>query len=98
MYIKSFLLSTVESILIFLLSFIFHKESLCLTLLGGIGASFFLISLVLSGVLGRGDRIRLNYAIEPKEDNQLKKKIQLCTFLISLPNIVTFLIIYFSMH
>ncbi|WP_373845172.1 DUF5316 family protein [Clostridium sp.] len=57
-------------------------------ILGIIGLIFLLLSAILSGSLGSGDRIRFNYAIEDKTFRKTKINLHVSAFLIGFTNII----------
>jgi hypothetical protein len=61
---------------------------------GGIGFFLLGISMILSGSLVSGDKIRANFATESDEDRNRNKKIMFRTAQIGMPNLVLALLIY----
>ncbi|WP_054874269.1 DUF5316 family protein [Oxobacter pfennigii] len=96
MYIKIFVISIAETAMVYATLAIFNKSDMLVTTLGIIGAILLFISSILSGALVSGNRMRLNHAVEDKNEMQNKKTIQVFTFILGLMNVFACLIIYFS--
>ncbi|MCJ8008881.1 DUF5316 domain-containing protein [Lederbergia wuyishanensis] len=62
---------------------------------GSIGFIFVGISIITSGSMVSGDRMRANFATESKEDRTERNRRTLITLLIGLPNIITSGLLYY---
>ena len=91
----SFLVGLIESFLIFIICMLLNKLYIGFKILGIIGLIFLLLSAILSGSLGSGSRIRLNYAVEDKSLRKYRINLHISAFLIGFTNIVFSLISYF---
>ncbi|WP_198039579.1 DUF5316 family protein [Clostridium kluyveri] len=56
---------------------------------------FLLLSAILSGSLGSGDRLRLNYAVEDKTLRKTRINFHLSAFLIGFTNIIFSLVFFY---
>ena len=92
----SFLVGLFESLLIFILCIVLNKISMGFKVLGIVGILFLLLSAILSGSLGSGDRIRLNYAVEDKTLRNSRISYHISAFLIGFTNIIFSLILLFK--
>ncbi|WP_042348519.1 DUF5316 domain-containing protein [Bacillus massiliigorillae] len=62
---------------------------------GGIGLFFIGISIVYSGSMVSGDRMRANFATESDEDRRKRNSVTFRTALIAIPNLIITFLIYF---
>lgn len=62
---------------------------------GGIGFFFIGISIIFSGSLVSGDRMRANFATESVEDRRKRNNVTFRSALIGIPNIVMSVFLYF---
>ena len=62
---------------------------------GTVGCIFIVISMVFSGSLASGDRMRANLATETTEHRDERHKITINSLYIALPNIIVAVILYY---
>lgn len=62
---------------------------------GSIGFIFIGISMVMSGSLASGDRMRANFATESPEDGKERIRITLTSLLLGLPSVLTAVLLYY---
>ncbi len=65
---------------------------------GGIGIVFIGISMIFSGALLSGDRMRANYGTESTEDRKNRNTITIRTGVIGITNLIIALFIYFIIN
>ncbi|MBM7694295.1 Na+-transporting methylmalonyl-CoA/oxaloacetate decarboxylase gamma subunit [Peribacillus deserti] len=65
---------------------------------GGIGILFIVISLLISGSMVSGDRMRANFATESAEDRRQRTSTTTRTVLIGLPNVILAALLYFLIN
>ncbi|MFC5602777.1 DUF5316 domain-containing protein [Sporosarcina koreensis] len=68
------------------------------TITGGIGLFFIVISLISSGVLVSGDRMRANLATESAKDNKQRNNVSFSSVLIAVPSIAAAILFYFLLN
>lgn len=95
MLLKNFLLGIGLSIIGILLSIILWGMDKAYLVTGGIGFIFIVISMVMSGSMVSGDRMRANFATESVEDRKERNQTTLNSLLIGLPNVLTAILLYF---
>jgi hypothetical protein len=62
---------------------------------GSIGFIFIGISMVMSGSIVSGDRMRANFATESAEDRKERNRITLNSMLLGLPSVLTAVLLYY---
>ncbi|MGE7916380.1 DUF5316 domain-containing protein [Lysinibacillus xylanilyticus] len=62
---------------------------------GTVGCIFICISMILSGSMVSGDRMRANFATETTDERDERNKITVNAFLIALPNIFATILFYY---
>lgn len=62
---------------------------------GTIGCIFIVISMIFSGSMVSGDRMRANFATETTEHRDERNKITLNSLYIALPNIIVAVVFYY---
>lgn len=62
---------------------------------GSIGFIFIGISMVMSGSIASGDRMRANFATESAEDRKERIRITSNSLLIGLPSVLTAVLLYY---
>jgi hypothetical protein len=68
---------------------------LIINLTGGAALVLLALAIILSGVLGSGDRIRANYSHEDKHERERRNKWISSLLLMAIPNIVGVIILYY---
>ncbi|WP_026693871.1 DUF5316 domain-containing protein [Peribacillus kribbensis] len=61
---------------------------------GGLGMLFIVFSLLISGCMVSGDRMRANFATESAEDRHRRTSTTLRSLLIGLPNVILAALLY----
>ncbi|MGE7674485.1 DUF5316 domain-containing protein [Lysinibacillus sp. NPDC094403] len=62
---------------------------------GTVGCIFIVISMIFSGSLASGDRMRANFATESIENRDERNKITINSLYIALPNIIVAVLFYY---
>ncbi|MGE7948983.1 DUF5316 domain-containing protein [Lysinibacillus sp. NPDC093688] len=62
---------------------------------GTVGCIFIVISMVFSGSMASGDRMRANFATETTEHRNERNKITINSLYIALPNIIVTVLFYY---
>ncbi|MEQ6353551.1 DUF5316 domain-containing protein [Lysinibacillus sp. M3] len=62
---------------------------------GAVGCIFIVISMVFSGSMTSGDRMRANFATETTEHRDERHKITINSLYIALPNIIVAVLFYY---
>jgi hypothetical protein len=95
---KLLFIGLISSILGVLLSMIIWGMENAYFISAGIGLFFIGISVVSSGSMVSGDRMRANFATESAEDRRARNSITFKSALIGLPNLVVAVMIYFLLN
>ncbi|TKC18994.1 hypothetical protein FA727_05455 [Robertmurraya kyonggiensis] len=90
---KNLLLGIILAIVGFLVSILIWGSDKAYFIPGGIGIILLGLSMVLSGSMVSGDRMRANYATESSEDRHSRNKMLLNMTLICAPNLILAIII-----
>ncbi|MDT8718798.1 hypothetical protein IAI10_19255 [Clostridium sp. 19966] len=93
MYKKSLFFSILALIILLTITALIFNLSAAGKVAGSIGLIGMLLSAVFYGILGSGDRIRLNYSVENKKESADRQKAALILLILSLPYIVVAIII-----
>lgn len=91
---KYFLLGILLAAIGTFVSFIVWGSEKVYMITGGIGILFIGISMVLSGSLVNGDKMRANFATETNRDRTKRNKFMFRTALIGIPNLLLALVLY----
>ncbi|MFJ8460590.1 DUF5316 domain-containing protein [Lysinibacillus xylanilyticus] len=78
-----------------LISMIFWGMEKVYIVTGTVGCIFIGISMILSGSMVSGDRMRANFATETTDERDERNKITMNAFLIALPNIFVAILFYY---
>ena len=92
---KCFLLGIVLSIIGILISMFLWGIDKAYLVTGNIGLIFIGISMVMSGSMVSGDRMRANFATESAEDREGRNRTTLNSMLLGLPSILTAVLLYY---
>ncbi|WP_163581930.1 DUF5316 family protein [Gracilibacillus saliphilus] len=95
---KYFLIGIILSVLGIVLSIILWGIDQAYMITGGIGIVFIGISMIFSGALLSGDRMRANYGTESTEDRKNRNTITIRTGVIGITNLIIALFIYFIIN
>ncbi|QGH34709.1 hypothetical protein GI584_11995 [Gracilibacillus salitolerans] len=95
---RCFLIGIILSVIGVLISLIMWGIDKAYVITGGIGILFIGISMIFSGSMVNGNRMRANFATESAEDRRNRNSVTLHTALIGIPNIVIALLIYFFLN
>ena len=89
----SFLIGLVIAMASYLIGFLLNDYNLTLKITGFVVIVSFVISGILNGTFISGDRYRANFLSETKEDRDNKMKIMKFLLLLSIPNVIIFVVI-----
>ncbi len=78
-----------------LISMIFWGMEKVYLVTGTVGCIFIGISMILSGSMVSGDRMRANFATETTDERDERNKITMNALLIALPNIFAAILFYY---
>ena len=92
---KYFLFGIGLSLIGILISIIFWGIDKAYLVTGIIGFVFIGISMVMSGSIASGDRMRANFATESAEDRKERIRITSNSLLIGLPSVLTAVLLYY---
>jgi len=92
----SFLIGLVIAIVAHLIGFLLNDYNITLKITGFIVVGSFLVSGILKGTFISGDRYRANYIGETKDDRDKKMKIIKYALFLSIPNIISIIILAFK--
>lgn len=92
---KYFLIGIGLSIIASVLSVFVWGIDTAYLITGSIGFIFIGISMVLSGSMVSGDRVRANFASESVEDRDKRNKITVNSILLGLPSVLLAILLYF---
>ncbi|WP_208590952.1 DUF5316 family protein [Gracilibacillus suaedae] len=95
---RYFLIGIILSVLGVVLSIILWGVDQAYMITGGIGIVFIGISMIFSGALLSGDRMRANYGTESTEDRRNRNTITIRTGLIGITNLIIALFIYYIIN
>lgn len=88
------IIGTLFAIIGSLVSLVIGEMDKAHIIIGGIGFFFIGISMILSGSLVSGDKVRENYATESEEDRAKRTQTTFRTALIAFPNLLVALFLY----
>ncbi|MBY0121653.1 DUF5316 domain-containing protein [Bacillus sp. S/N-304-OC-R1] len=91
---RYFIIGIFISLISILISLVLWGIEKAYYLSGIIGVIFLGISVILSGSMVSGDRMRANFATESAEDRRTRNNITLRAALIGIPNLVIALVVY----
>lgn len=94
---KYFLIGLVVAVVALVISYITLGSDQTYVIPGGIGFFFIVISMLFSGLMVNGDKMRANFATESKVDRRERTQTAVRTGLIGLPNILLAGFLYFFM-
>ncbi|SDN65220.1 DUF5316 domain-containing protein [Bacillus sp. OK048] len=92
---KYFLFGIGLSLIGILISIIFWGIDKAYLVTGSIGFIFIGISMVMSGSIASGDRMRANFATESAEDRKERNRLTSNSLLIGLPSVLTAVLLYY---
>ncbi|MGE7021595.1 DUF5316 domain-containing protein [Solibacillus cecembensis] len=92
---KYFLLGIGLSLIGILISIFLWGIDKAYLVTGSIGFIFIGISMVMSGSIASGDRMRANFANESAEDRKERTRITLTSMLLGLPSVLTAVLLYY---
>ncbi|WP_028986978.1 DUF5316 domain-containing protein [Thermicanus aegyptius] len=92
--LKSFGIGVLIVLILFILSLVMRDMNLLMQYTTMSGIISMVIAAVIAGVLGSGDRIRANYTHEESDERKERVKLALYFMMISIPNLVTAVIMY----
>lgn len=88
-------IGTVLSIVGVLCSIFFWGTEKAHLLPGLLGGIFIVVSILMSGALANGDRIRANFATETQENRNDRNRIMKNALLLALPNMIVAIFAYY---
>lgn len=92
---KYFLVGVIVAVVALFISYITLGRDMAYIIPGGIGLFFIVISLLFSGLMVNGDKMRANFATESDVDRRERTQTAVRTGLIGLPNILLAGFLYF---
>ncbi|WP_374966882.1 DUF5316 domain-containing protein [Lysinibacillus sp. RS5] len=92
---RYFLMGIFLSLFGVLISMIFWGMEKVYLVTGTVGCIFIGISMILSGSMVSGDRMRANFATETTDERDERNKITVNALLIALPNIFVAILFYY---
>jgi hypothetical protein len=95
--LKYFFIGLGLSIIGIIISFILWNFEKAYLITGGIGFLFISLSMLFSGVLVSGDRLRANYATESTDDRRERTNTAVRLGLIGLPNMIIAVLLFYLM-
>jgi hypothetical protein len=93
--LKYFLFGIGLSIIGILISIVFWGIDKAYLVTGSIGLIFLGISMVMSGSMVSGDKMRANFATESAEDRRERNRTTLKSMLLGLPSVLTSVLLYY---
>ncbi|MGP4042498.1 DUF5316 domain-containing protein [Gracilibacillus sp. D59] len=95
---RYFFIGLILSVIGVLISFIVWGMDKAYVITAGIGFLFIGISMVFSGSMVSGDRMRANFATESDDDRRIRRSVTFRSGLIGIPNLVIALLIYYFLN
>lgn len=95
---RYFLIGILLSLIGILVSIVIWDVGMVTTITSGIGFFFIGISLVFSGALVSGDRMRANFSTETVEDRHKRNNVTFRSALIGIPSFVVAILFYFLLN
>ncbi|WP_018933803.1 DUF5316 family protein [Gracilibacillus lacisalsi] len=95
---RYFLIGIIFAVIGVLLSIIIWGVDKAYVITGGIGIVFIGISMIFSGALLSGDRMRANYATESAKDRRTRNTVTFRAALIGITNLIIALLIYYIIN
>lgn len=92
---KYFLVGVIVAVVALVISYIALGSDQTYVIPGGIGLFFIVISLLFSGLMVNGDKMRANFSTESDVDRRKRTQTAFRTGLIGLPNILLAGFLYF---
>jgi hypothetical protein len=89
----SFIIGLVFAIIANLIGFFLNDYTITLKIAGVIVAGAFIIAGILNGTFVSGDMYRNNFLSETEEDRNNKMKIIKCMLVLSIPNLLSIIIL-----
>lgn len=81
-----------------IVSLVFWDLHMIPVITSSIGVVFLVATLIFSGTLVSGDRIRANYATEPEEERKSRNKMFTNSLLLAIPNFIVSIVFSFLLN
>ncbi|MFD1739755.1 DUF5316 domain-containing protein [Bacillus salitolerans] len=95
---KYLMIGIIVSVLSSLVSFILWGVDRAYIMPGAVGFLLIGFSVVFSGTMVSGDRMRANFATETEVDRKTRNKITSRLAMLGLPNLLVAVLLYFFIH